>query len=296
VVVTLFILLFEPMISRTAEAFNCPGGHLSLDPSVECAWRGSDARLGSGAGKAAESGTDYADIAVTGVVCTVGFGLLPLLLLARAMRSEYLRGRMGLLVAPSAGRVLAKRGMLVAPSALTAEATEKAGGAEGARAVEKAGGAEEAWAVDAMLGEARAAVKAESLAGSDGRSDDTSKDVTKDNDTSKDVTKDNDTSKDVTKDNDTRSSDTRSSDTRSSDTRSSDTRSSDTRSSDTRSSDTRSSGKEGLLDEESSAKIKCLRTYGSLYLPFDHRYYYWQLLIMARKLGELTAPSATMGP
>jgi hypothetical protein len=64
--IALVILFYQPLVSRSMEAFNCPGGKLSVDPKLQCS----------------VDDTHYARIAVVGAVSTVAFSCGPLVVLA----------------------------------------------------------------------------------------------------------------------------------------------------------------------------------------------------------------------
>jgi hypothetical protein len=78
--IAMYMLLYEPTVSRFAEAFNCPGGYLSLDPTLECVL----------------SNSRYQPLFAVGCVCIVLVNVLPLLGFAYALRVESTTGAMDL--------------------------------------------------------------------------------------------------------------------------------------------------------------------------------------------------------
>jgi hypothetical protein len=75
--VILFQFLYEPLLSRITEAFNCPAGTLSIDPTLQCKWASMQA-----------SGSiplSYQSIAVAGFFGVLLVGMYPLWLLAKTI-------------------------------------------------------------------------------------------------------------------------------------------------------------------------------------------------------------------
>jgi hypothetical protein len=79
--IALYMLLYEPTVSRFAEAFNCPGGYLSLDPTIECDLQ-NDSR--------------YRPLFAAGLICITLVNVVPLLGFAHALRAERVTGAMDL--------------------------------------------------------------------------------------------------------------------------------------------------------------------------------------------------------
>jgi hypothetical protein len=75
--VIVFQFFYEPLLSRITEAFNCPAGTLSVDPTLQCKWASMQA-----------SGSiplSYQSIAVAGFFGVLLVGVCPLWLLAMAI-------------------------------------------------------------------------------------------------------------------------------------------------------------------------------------------------------------------